>query len=138
MKKTNKHVTAGLLSVAGSLSLSTAFATETPNVIIIYMDDMGYADVGCYGQEKWKTPCIDQLAKEGIRFTDAYSASPISSPSRAALLTGRYPARMGVNDVFYPQSYTGIPQEEYLISELLQSAGYYTGIVGKWHLGSRD
>lgn len=123
-----------LLSLAGGYMN----AQERPNIVIIYLDDMGYSDLSCYGQQKWSTPNIDRLAQEGIRFTDAYSASPVSSPSRVALLTGRYPARMGIQGVFYPDSYTGIPQEELLLSELLKSAGYATGIVGKWHLGSRD
>jgi arylsulfatase len=109
-----------------------------PNIVIIYNDDMGYADISCYGQQKWQTPNIDKLADEGIRFTDLYSASPVSSPSRAALLTGRYPVRMGIQHVFFPESYSGIPQQELLLSELLRPAGYATAIVGKWHLGHRD
>lgn len=127
-------ITTSLLSLAGG----QAQAQERPNIIIIYLDDMGYSDLSCYGQTKWATPNIDRMAQEGVRFTDAYSASSVSSPSRAALLTGRYPARMGIQGVFYPDSYTGIPQEELLLSELLKSAGYATGMVGKWHLGSRD
>lgn len=112
--------------------------TDQPNIVFIYTDDMGYSDLSCYGQTKWTTPNLDRLAEEGVRFTDAYSASPISSPSRAGLLTGRYPARMGIQGVFYTDSYTGIPQEELLISELLKDSGYATGIIGKWHLGNRD
>jgi arylsulfatase len=134
MKRQQILITASLLSLAGGC----INAQERPNIVIIYLDDMGYSDISCYGQQKWSTPNIDRLAQEGIRFTDAYSASSVSSPSRAALLTGRYPARMGIQGVFYPDSYTGIPQEELLLSELLKSAGYATGIVGKWHLGSRD
>jgi arylsulfatase len=113
-------------------------AQPQPNIVIIYNDDMGYADISCYGQQKWQTPNIDKLSNEGIRFTDFYSASHISSPSRAALLTGRYPARLGIQGVFFPDSYTGIPQEELLLSELLKSVGYSTAIVGKWHLGNRE
>ncbi|GAB6119157.1 sulfatase family protein [Dysgonomonas termitidis] len=134
MKVRNILMTTSLLSLAGG----HVNAQERPNIVIIYLDDMGYSDISCYGQKKWSTPHIDRLAQEGVRFTDAYSASPVSSPSRAALLTGRYPARMGIQGVFYPDSYTGIPQEELLLSELLKPAGYATGIVGKWHLGSRD
>ena len=67
-----------------------------PNVVIIYADDMGYADLSCYGETRWKTKNLDNLAENGVQFTDFYSASPISSPSRAGLLTGRYPARMGI------------------------------------------
>lgn len=133
----NKLAFYSLLSLGGT-SAYQVYAAQTPNVIIIYMDDMGYADISCYGQKKWKTPHIDKLAEEGMRFTDAYSASSISSPSRAALLTGRYPARMGMNLVFFPDSYTGIPKEEVLLPELLKSAGYYSAVIGKWHLGHRE
>ncbi len=115
-----------------------AQSPKSPNIVVIYIDDMGYSDLSCYGQQKWTTPNLDRLASEGIRFTDAYSASPVSSPSRAGLLTGRYPARMGIQGVFYTDSYTGIPQSELLISELLKDNGYATGIVGKWHLGNRE
>lgn len=127
-------MTSALLSCSGY----GACAQKNPNVVFIYMDDMGYSDIGCYGQKKWQTPNIDRLSQEGIRFTDAYSASPVSSPSRAGLLTGRYPVRMGIQGVFYPDSYTGIPQDELLLSEVLKSTGYATGIIGKWHLGSRE
>lgn len=115
-----------------------AQSPKNPNIVVIYIDDMGYSDLSCYGQQKWTTPNLDRLASEGICFTDAYSASPVSSPSRAGLLTGRYPARMGIQGVFYTDSYTGIPQSELLISELLKDNGYATGIIGKWHLGNRE
>lgn len=111
---------------------------QSPNIIIIYNDDLGYADVSSYGQQKWQTPNIDKLANEGVRFTDFYSASSVSSPSRAALLTGRYPVRAGIQHVFFPESFTGIPQEELLLPELLKTGGYSTAVVGKWHLGHRD
>ncbi|MDR3268232.1 MAG: sulfatase [Tannerella sp.] len=131
-----------LPALSGCVTAPTASNVDAqaprPNIIIIYNDDMGYADLSCYGQQKWQTPHIDRLAGEGIRFTDLYSASHISSPSRAALLTGRYPARQGIQGVFFPDSYTGIPQSELLLSELLQSSGYATSIIGKWHLGHRE
>lgn len=109
-----------------------------PNVVIIYADDMGYADLSCYGETRWKTKNLDNLAENGVQFTDFYSASPISSPSRAGLLTGRYPARMGIQGVFFPESYTGMPQSEVTIAEMLREQGYKTSIVGKWHLGHRE
>jgi len=100
----------GLISGIGSgigLGGCTQSAPDTskPNIIFIYADDLGYGDFGCYGSKVNRTPNIDQLARDGIRFTDFYSAAPNSSPSRAALLTGRYPIRMGINDVFHPPSF---------------------------------
>ncbi|GHV57068.1 arylsulfatase [Bacteroidia bacterium] len=133
-----KDLLLGAAVLVPCVSCRTNTPEERPNVVLFYIDDMGYADLGCYGQTRWATPNIDSLAAEGVRFTNAYSASAVSTPSRAGLLTGRYPARMGVQDVFYPDSYTGIPQEELLISELMKSEGYATGIIGKWHLGSRE
>ena len=106
-----------------------------PNIIFIFADDLGYADLGCYGSKLNRTPYLDQLAHDGIRFSDFYSASPVSSPSRAALLTGRHAIRMGINHVFFPESFTGIPASEIKLSEILRQQGYRTGIVGKWHLG---
>lgn len=113
--KTNTLLTAGLLSAIGL----GATAQTQPNIIFIYADDLGYGDLGCYGSKVNRTPNLDQLAKDGIRFTDFYSAAPVSSPSRAALLTGRYPVRMGINHVFFPESFTGIPTSEVKLSEVL-------------------
>lgn len=125
--------------MGGSLIASPLMAESLkPNIVFIYADDLGYSDLSCYGQTKWKTVNIDNLAKEGVQFTDFYSASPISSPSRAGLLTGRYPARMGIQGVFFPESYTGMPQSEVTIAEMLHEQGYKTSIVGKWHLGHRE
>lgn len=134
MNTKNIFIFTSALTVLGC----TATHEKRPNILVIFVDDMGYSDISCYGQQKWQTPNIDKLANEGVLFTDAYAASSLSSPSRAGLLTGRYPTRMGINGVFFPDSFTGIPQDELLISELLQSSGYKTGIIGKWHLGSRD
>lgn len=136
--KTKIILSVSVISSVTGCFIEKVSAQDKPNILIIYIDDMGYSDLSCYGETRWKTPNIDHLSKEGIRFTDAYSASPISSPSRAGLLTGRYPCRMGIQGVYFPDSYTGIPKEELLISELLKENGYATGIVGKWHLGSRD
>ena len=108
---------------------------QKPNIVYIFADDLGYGDLNCYGAKDINTPNIDQIAKEGIKFTEFYSASSVCSPSRAALLTGRYPQRMGINTVFFPESFTGIPDTEITIPEILKEKGYATGIVGKWHLG---
>lgn len=106
-----------------------------PNIIIIYADDLGYGDIGVYGANDISTPAIDSLAHNGIRFTSFYSTSPVSSPSRFGLLTGRYPRRAGIDHVFFPESFTGIPQHEITLAEKLHDNGYKTGMVGKWHLG---
>ncbi len=127
------------ISTAFSCQKNTTVSTESdpeiPNVIFILADDLGYGDLGCYGSSCNRTPNLDNLARLGIRFTDSYAAASICSPSRAALLTGRYPLRMGINGVFFPESFSGIDTSEVTIAEALHKAGYYTGIVGKWHLG---
>ena len=108
---------------------------QKPNIIIIFTDDQGYADLGCYGAKGFVTPNIDKMAGEGIRFTNFYSASPVCSPSRAALLTGSYPLRVGVPSVLYPVSPTGLDSSEITIAEILKEQNYSTACVGKWHLG---
>jgi arylsulfatase len=105
-----------------------------PNIVLIFADDLGYGDLGCYGS-KLPTPNLDRLAAGGMRFTHCTSANPVCSPSRAALLTGRYPTRVGVPAVLFPNSTTGLPREERTLAETLKSAGYRTACVGKWHLG---
>jgi arylsulfatase A len=108
-----------------------------PNIVLILADDLGYGDLGCYGSETIATPRIDRMAREGLRFTDFYVAAPFCSPSRAALLTGRLPARCGVPYVLFPTEQTGLPPREVTLAELLKPAGYATACVGKWHLGWR-
>jgi arylsulfatase A-like enzyme len=108
------------------------------NILMIYCDDLGYGDLGCFGNQVIRTPNIDRLAVNGMKFTAFYSASPVCSPSRAALLTGRIPQRMGINNVFFPRSFTGMPLDEMTTADLLKTKGYATGIVGKWHLGHRE
>ncbi len=105
-----------------------------PNVVIIYADDLGYGDLGCYGSPL-KTPNLDRMASEGVRLTHFYSAAPACSPSRSSLLTGRYPTRVGVPHVLFPNSTTGLNDGEVTIAQMLKPLGYRTACVGKWHLG---
>ncbi|MEO0468299.1 MAG: sulfatase [Bacteroidota bacterium] len=106
-----------------------------PNIVFIFADDLGYGDLGCFGATDIKTPHIDQIAEKGAKLTSLYSASPVCSPSRAGLLTGRMPQRMGINGVFFPESFTGLPTDEITIADKLHEKGYVNGMVGKWHLG---
>lgn len=110
-------------------------SSRPPNVIVIFVDDVGYADLGVYGNGRIKTPHIDRLAKEGIRFTDFHVPTSSCSPSRAALLTGRYPNRVGIPNVLGPRSRIGIDTSQVTVAELLRARGYATAAVGKWHLG---
>ena len=105
------------------------------NFIIIFTDDQGYQDVGCFGSPKIKTPNLDRMAAEGMRFTDFYSAASVCSPSRLALMTGCYPPRVGNLPVLFPHSKIGLNPQETTIAELLKAKGYATGAIGKWHLG---
>src|SRR5579883_2846545 len=109
--------------------------TPPPNVIVILADDLGYGDLGCYGS-KIPTPNLDKMAAEGVRFTSFYSAAPVCSPARAALLTGRYPSRVGVPDVLFQDSPTGLSTNEVTMAQMMKSAGYATMCIGKWHLGT--
>jgi arylsulfatase len=120
--------------VAGAALVASAAPARKPNVVLIYADDLGYGDLGCYGS-KLSTPNLDRMASEGIRFTNFLSANPVCSPSRAALLTGRYPTRVQVPRVLFPYDKTGLPASETTIAAMLKPAGYKTMCVGKWHLG---
>jgi arylsulfatase A-like enzyme len=112
---------------------------EKPNFIIIFCDDLGYGDLGCYGHSSIRTPNLDRMAAEGQRWTDFYSAAEVCTPSRAAILTGRLPIRSGMAShkrrVLFPNSKGGLPAEEVTLAEVLKARGYATACVGKWHLG---
>lgn len=106
-----------------------------PNFIVIFTDDQGYQDLGCYGAKKFKTPNIDRMAAEGMKFTDFYTAAPVCTPARAALLTGCYPPRVSMEAVLFPGSDTGLNPDEQTLAGVLKGAGYATACIGKWHLG---
>jgi len=119
-------------------TLNAAASDRPPNIVVIFADDLGYGDLGCQGHPSIRTPNLDRMATEGKRFTDFYAAAPVCTPSRAALLTGRYAVRSGMygkRDVLFPQSDGGLPTGEITIAELLRDRGYATAHIGKWHLG---
>jgi len=127
---------------------ATEISSTRPNFIFILVDDLGWADIGCYGSDLHETPNIDRLAQQGMRFTDAYAAAPVCSPTRASIMTGKYPARLHMT-IWYessanpprgrrlipPVTQGNMPHEQVTIAEVLKDAGYFTAHVGKWHLG---
>ncbi|MDR1555838.1 MAG: sulfatase [Tannerellaceae bacterium] len=126
------------LITGGALLGSFGLRAETPpNIVLFFIDDMGYGDLSLTGASGYGTPHIDRLAKEGMFFSQFYAAQPISSASRAGLMTGCYPNRIGFRGALSPRSATGIHPEEETIAEVLKKKGYRCGIVGKWHLGDR-
>ena len=118
-----------------SADAPAADAPKGPNIVIVFTDDQGYGDVGCYGAKGFTTPHLDGLAKQGVRFTDFHVAQPVCSASRAALLTGCYSNRIGIHGALGPTATHGIHADETTLAELCKSKGYATGMAGKWHLG---
>ena len=117
---------------------SSIFSQQKPNVVLIYVDDLGYGDLSCYGATKISTPNIDKLAKQGIRFTNAHATSATCTPSRFALMTGIYPWRKAGTGILPGDAALIVPTDKTTLPSLFQKAGYQTGIVGKWHLGLGD
>jgi len=130
-----------LFIIIGCNSNSSSSENALPNFIIIFTDDLGYGDLGCYGHPTISTPHLDQMAQEGMRFTQFYSGASVCTPSRAALLTGRLPVRYGMAHstmrVLWPWSLSGLPQSETTIATMLKKRGYATAAYGKWHLGHK-
>lgn len=116
------------------LMSTPAFADDRPNFVVMVADDLGYGDLASYGHSDIRTPHLDRLAEEGVRFTDAYAAAPVCSPARTGLLTGRIPSRVGIYDWIPPGSDVHLPVTETTVAELLRDAGYQTVYLGKWHL----
>ncbi|MCH9021427.1 MAG: sulfatase, partial [Planctomycetes bacterium] len=141
---------AGLAILGGLRQALGLPPSQKPNIVFILVDDLGWSDLGCYGNRFHETPHIDRLAQEGMRFTDAYAACPVCSPTRASILSGQYPARLGLTDFisghWRPWEKLRVPinRQQYLplesvtIAEALNPAGYISGMFGKWHLGGQN
>lgn len=127
--------TASLFALNAAAQKATQFRQSTPNIILILMDDMGYGDIGTTGANQLLTPNLDRLAAQGTRFTWYYCPQAVSSASRAGLMTGCYPNRIGISGALMPWATNGINSQETTIAEMLKTKGYYSGIIGKWHLG---
>jgi len=126
---------AGLQAFGLATAAEPAANAARPNIVIIYIDDMGYADIGPFGAKGYSTPNLDRMAREGVKFTSFYSAQAVCSASRTALMTGCYPNRLGISGALGPHSKIGISSHEMTIAQVCKQQGYATAIFGKWHLG---
>jgi arylsulfatase A-like enzyme len=133
-----------MFAVAGVfIPLQAAHAANRPNFIIIFCDDLGYSDIGCFGSKLHRTPNVDRMATEGTKFTSFYVTSGVCTPSRSSLMTGCYPRRVNLHQdhrggwVLFPRGKKGLHPDEVTIAEVLGEAGYATAIIGKWHLGDQ-
>jgi arylsulfatase A len=132
----SKSVVALITILLVLAAIHTAFAAgRLPNIVLIFTDDQGYADVGKFGAEGFVTPNLDRMADEGAIFRNFHDAQPICTASRTAILTGCYPNRIGMHDALGPHSRIGISDNEMTIAQLVKQRGYATAIFGKWHLG---
>ena len=138
-KRVTRREFIGAAFGAATLAGAGTAATARPNVLFILADDLGYGDLSCYGRPEYKTPVLDNLAKQGLKFTDNYASAPVCTPTRTAYITGRYPHRLAVGleePLGDANMQIGIPPEHPTIGTLLKSAGYETALIGKWHLGN--
>ncbi len=148
MKKPQLPIILSAFILTSTLILSACSSQQQPppNFVFILVDDLGWADLGCYGSTFYETPNLDALAQEGVRFTNAYAANPVCSPTRAAIMTGKYPTRVNITDwipgndpkdrkLLGPQDLDHLPLEEITMAEAFQKQGYQTFFAGKWHLG---
>lgn len=139
LKTIQQSVGVAMIRLFALLMFSSSMLAAPPNVVLIVADDLGYGDLGCYGSKDIKSPHLDKLAGTGVRFTDAYAAAPVCSPTRAALMTGRYPQKTGFEWVIrYTEKDRGLAAEESVLARNLKAAGYATALYGKWHLGYQE
>ncbi|HEY6169779.1 MAG TPA: sulfatase-like hydrolase/transferase, partial [Verrucomicrobiae bacterium] len=140
---------ATLMVIAHLVPLTFSAAPAKPNVVLILADDLGWTDLACFGSDFYETPHLDRLAREGMKFTQNYSACTVCSPTRAALMTGKYPARLRITDwipgampdnpkLLVPDWTKFLPLSENTIADVFKSAGYATASIGKWHLGTEQ
>ena len=128
----------GVAAFTLSFSARAADPATRPNVIFILADDLGYGDLGCFGQKKIKTPNLDRLAAEGMRFTQAYAGTTVCAPSRCALMTGQHTGHCYIrgNKELKPEGQEPMPADTFTVGHLMKKAGYVTGMIGKWGLGN--